>query len=32
LLHSGFAIQKIDEKEALETIQLLNEVIQKEKE
>lgn len=31
LLHSGFAIQKIDEKEAQETIQLLNEVIEKEK-
>lgn len=32
LLHSGFAIQVIDEKEAMETMQLLNEVIQKEKE
>ena len=31
LLHSGFAIQIIDEKEAMETIQLLNEVIEKEK-
>ncbi|NQU87542.1 MAG: HypC/HybG/HupF family hydrogenase formation chaperone [Mariniphaga sp.] len=26
LLHSGFAIQKIDEKEAMETIKLLNEI------
>jgi len=32
LLHSGFAIQVIDEKEAMETLQLLNEVIIKEKE
>jgi len=32
LLHSGFAIQVIDEKEALETMQLLNEVLKKEKE
>uniref|UniRef100_UPI0032175E52 HypC/HybG/HupF family hydrogenase formation chaperone n=1 Tax=uncultured Draconibacterium sp. TaxID=1573823 RepID=UPI0032175E52 len=32
LLHSGFAIQKIDEKEAMETIRLLNEVLEKEKE
>lgn len=32
LLHSGFAIQKIDEKEAQETLRLLNEVIEKEKE
>lgn len=32
LLHSGFAIQVIDEKEAMETMRLLNEVIQKEKE
>lgn len=32
LLHSGFAIQKIDEKEAKETMQLLNEIIQKERE
>lgn len=31
LLHSGFGIQKINEKEAAEMIQLLNEVIQKEK-
>jgi hydrogenase expression/formation protein HypC len=31
LLHSGFAIQKIDEKEAMETMRLLNEVIEKEK-
>jgi hydrogenase expression/formation protein HypC len=31
LLHSGFAIQKIDEDEAMETIRLLNEVIEKEK-
>ena len=26
LLHTGFAIQKISEKEALETIRLLNEI------
>jgi hydrogenase expression/formation protein HypC len=26
LLHSGFAIQKIDEKEALDTIQLIKEI------
>ncbi len=32
LLHSGFAIQKINEEEALETMRLLNEVIEKEKE
>lgn len=32
LLHSGFAIQVIDENEAQETIRLLNEVILKEKE
>jgi hydrogenase expression/formation protein HypC len=32
LLHSGFAIQIIDEKEAMEILQLLNEVILKEKE
>jgi len=32
LLHSGFAIQIIDEKEAMETMHLLNEVIEKEKE
>jgi hydrogenase expression/formation protein HypC len=32
LLHSGFAIQVIDEKEAMETMQLLNEVMMKEKE
>ncbi|MDX1285140.1 MAG: HypC/HybG/HupF family hydrogenase formation chaperone [Draconibacterium sp.] len=32
LLHSGFAIQKIDEAEANETMRLLNEVIEKEKE
>jgi len=32
LLHSGFAIQKIDEAEAMETMRLLNEVIEKEKE
>ena len=32
LLHSGFAIQVIDEKEAMETMQLLNEVMIKEKE
>lgn len=32
LLHSGFAIQIINEKEALETMQLLNEVLKKEKE
>lgn len=32
LLHSGFAIQKIDEEEAMETLQLLDEVIKKEKE
>ena len=31
LLHSGFAIQKIDEDEAMETMRLLNEVIEKEK-
>ena len=31
LLHSGFAIQKIDEEEATETLRLLNEVIEKEK-
>ena len=29
LLHSGFAIQKIDEKEAMETIRLLNEIIER---
>ncbi|MCY1721112.1 HypC/HybG/HupF family hydrogenase formation chaperone [Prolixibacteraceae bacterium Z1-6] len=32
LLHSGFAIQKIDEEEAMETMRLLNEVLEKEKE
>lgn len=32
LLHSGFAIQKIDEAEAMETMRLLNEVIEKERE
>ncbi len=32
LLHSGFAIQVIDEKEAMEIMQLLNEVIEKEQE
>jgi len=32
LLHSGFAIQKINEEEALETMRLLNEVIEKERE
>ena len=32
LLHSGFAIQKINEEEAFETMRLLNEVIRKEKE
>ncbi len=32
LLHSGFAIQVIDEKEAMEIMRLLNEVIEKEKE
>lgn len=32
LLHSGFAIQKINEEEAMETMRLLNEVLQKEKE
>ena len=32
LLHTGFAIQKIDEKEAMVTLQLLNEIIEKEKE
>ncbi len=32
LLHSGFAIQKINEEEAMETMRLLNEVIEKEKE
>ena len=31
LLHSGFAIQVIDEKEAFETMQLLNEILEKEK-
>lgn len=31
LLHSGFALQKIDEEEAKETIRLLNEIIEKEK-
>ena len=31
LLHSGFAIQKIDEDQAMETMRLLNEVIEKEK-
>ncbi len=31
LLHSGFAIQKIDEEEAMETMRLLNEIIEKEK-
>lgn len=29
LLHAGFAIQKLDEKEAEETIHLLNEVAKK---
>lgn len=29
LLHAGFAIQKLDEKEAEETIDLLNEVAKK---
>ena len=29
LLHSGFAIQIIDEKEAMETMRLLNEIIEK---
>ena len=32
LLHSGFAIQVIDEEEAMETMRLLSEVIEKEKE
>ena len=32
LLHSGFAIQVIDEKEAMEIMRLLNEAIEKEKE
>ena len=32
LLHSGFAIQIIDEEDAMETMRLLSEVIQKEKE
>lgn len=32
LLHSGFAIQKIDDEEAIETMRLLNEIIEKEKE
>ncbi|MEN8117699.1 MAG: HypC/HybG/HupF family hydrogenase formation chaperone [Bacteroidota bacterium] len=32
LLHSGFAIQIINEEEAMETMSLLNEVIEKEKE
>lgn len=32
LLHSGFAIQVIDEKEAMEIMRLLNEVIEKERE
>lgn len=31
LLHSGFAIQKINEEEARETMRLLNEIIEKEK-
>jgi len=31
LLHSGFAIQKINEEEAKETMRLLNEIIEKEK-
>lgn len=31
LLHSGFAIQKIDEAEAGETMRLLGEIIEKEK-
>jgi len=30
LLHSGFAIQKIDEDQARETMRLLNEIIDKE--
>ena len=32
LLHSGFAIQKIDEGEARETMRLLNEIIERDKE
>jgi len=32
LLHSGFAIQRINEEEAMETMRLLNEVIEKERE
>ncbi len=32
LLHCGFAIQKIDEKDAMETIKLLKEIIRKERE
>ncbi|MBA4407821.1 MAG: HypC/HybG/HupF family hydrogenase formation chaperone [Bacteroidota bacterium] len=32
LLHSGFVIQIIDEKEARETMELFNEIIQKGKE
>ncbi len=30
LLHSGFAIQKIDEKEAMETIQLIHNISKEE--
>jgi hydrogenase expression/formation protein HypC len=32
LLHSGFAIQKINEKEAMETIRLINEISKEEPE
>ena len=32
LLHSGFAIQKIDEDEAKETMRLLNEILEKDTE
>ena len=32
LLHSGFAIQKIDEDEARETMRLLNEILEKDTE
>ncbi|MEM3561045.1 MAG: HypC/HybG/HupF family hydrogenase formation chaperone [Nitrososphaerota archaeon] len=29
ILHAGFAIQKIDEKEALETLKILEEVLKR---
>jgi hydrogenase expression/formation protein HypC len=32
LVHAGYAIQKMDEKEALETLSLWNEILEAEKE